>query len=67
MTNNNESEVKSMDVTYITLKELCEKLKISRATVDRWRREGLPFIKIGNGVRFIESDVMEWIKRNKQN
>lgn len=56
-----------MDVTYITLKELCEKLKISRATVDRWRREGLPFIKIGNGVRFIESDVMEWIKRNKQN
>lgn len=55
-----------MNESYITLKDLCEKLKISRATIDRWRREGLPFIKIGNGVRFIESDVMKWIGENKQ-
>ena len=54
-------------VIYITMKELCEKLKISRATVDRWRQEGLPFVKIGNGVRFIENDVMEWITKYKQN
>ena len=54
-------------VVYITMKELCEKLKISRATVDRWRQEGLPFVKIGNGVRFIENDVMEWITKYKQN
>jgi excisionase family DNA binding protein len=55
-----------MSESYVTLNELSEKLKLSRATIDRWRKEGLPFVKIGNGVRFIESDVMKWIQKNKQ-
>jgi excisionase family DNA binding protein len=34
---------------------------------DRWRKEGMPFIKMGRGVRFDQDAVMKWIKDNKQN
>lgn len=49
----------------ITLNELCQTLKISRSTVDRWRREGLPFKKVGRGVRFDKGEALKWIKENK--
>lgn len=51
----------------ITITELQSIYSISRATIDRWRKEGLPFIKVGRGVRFDEEQVREWIKNNKQN
>ncbi len=54
-----------MNMEYITLKELSKSLKISRATIDRWRKQGMPYYKIGNGVRFIEIEVIEWIKLHK--
>ncbi len=54
-----------MSEKYITFIELAQSLKISRATIDRWRKEGMPYYKIGNGVRFIETEVSEWIKQNK--
>lgn len=54
-----------MNKEYITLVELAQSLKISRATIDRWRKEGMPYYKIGNGVRFIESEVFVWIKQHK--
>ena len=56
-----------MSKEYITLAELSKMLKISRATIDRWRKEGMPSYKIGNGVRFIEADVHEWIAEYKSN
>lgn len=56
-----------MEVSLITLEELSEYLKVSRTTIDRWRREGMPFEKVGRGVRFDKQAVMEWIKENKQN
>lgn len=54
-----------MGKEYITLVELSKMLKISRATIDRWRKEGMPSHKIGNGVRFIEEDVHAWIAEHK--
>ena len=54
-----------MNKEYITLKELAQIFKISRATIDRWRKEGMPFYKIGNGVRFLEPEVSAWIKEHK--
>ena len=54
-----------MDKEYITLLELAQSLKISRSTIDRWRKEGMPYYKIGNGVRFIETEVNKWITQNK--
>jgi excisionase family DNA binding protein len=52
---------------FLTLEELSQLLKISRTTIDRWRKEGMPFIKMGRGVRFDQGAVMKWIKDNKQN
>ena len=54
-----------MNREYITLNELAKSLKISRATIYRWRKEGMPYYKIGNGVRFIEAEVNEWITLHK--
>ena len=54
-----------MNREYITLIELAKSLKISRATIDRWRKEGMPYYKIGNGVRFIETEVNECITLHK--
>ena len=50
----------------ITSQELQNVYSISRSTIDRWRKEGMPFIKVGRGVRFDETDVYEWIRNNKQ-
>ncbi|MGE5389793.1 MAG: helix-turn-helix transcriptional regulator [Deltaproteobacteria bacterium] len=54
-----------MSKEYITLADLANMFKISRATIDRWRKEGMPSHKIGNGVRFIEADVHAWIAEHK--
>ena len=36
-------KVMYMSKEYITLADLAKILKISRATIDRWRKEGMPF------------------------
>jgi len=54
-----------MDTKYITLEELSQILKISRTTIDRWRREGLPYEKVGRGIRFDQEKTFKWIKENK--
>lgn len=51
---------------YVTIDELMKLLKIGRTTINRWRKEGMPSIKIGRGVRFILADVMDWIEANKK-
>lgn len=50
----------------ITSKELQEIYSLSRSTIDRWRREGMPSMKVGRGVRFDEDAVRKWISVNKQ-
>ena len=55
-----------MSEKLITVQQLCNIVQVSRATIDRWRKEGMPFITIGRGIRFDEKQAMEWIK-NKSN
>lgn len=50
----------------VTSKELQETYSLSRSTIDRWRKEGMPSIKVGRGVRFDEEAVKSWIEKNKQ-
>lgn len=51
----------------LTQKELCEWLKITAMTAYRWRRkEGLPYVRIGNGIRYDKAQVMEWIRKNNK-
>lgn len=50
----------------LTIKDIETRFSISRATVDRWRREGMPYQKVGRQVRFEEQEVLKWIKEHKQ-
>ncbi len=50
----------------LTSKELQEKYSLSRSTLDRWRKEGMPYGKVGRGVRYDEDEVDKWIIENKR-
>jgi len=39
----------------------CELLSISRATLHRLRKEGLPFKYVGESPRFLRSALIEWV------
>lgn len=49
-------------MAFINKKELAEKLNISVVTIDRLRKTGLPFHKLGGKIVFVYEDVAEWIK-----
>lgn len=52
-----------MATEYLTEKEIIEWLKVSRATVNRWRQKGMPYVKINYSVRFERGKVQEWIDK----
>jgi excisionase family DNA binding protein len=55
-----------MTTELLTTEQLADRLKVSRITIVRWRKKGLPTKKInGYSVRFDIAEVMQWI--NKQN
>lgn len=56
-----------MEAKLLSKDEVCEWLNISRATLDRWRTQGLPFIKAGKTVRFDQSQVQKWLDENSFN
>lgn len=44
--------------------ELADKLNVHPATVTKWRKIGLPYLKPNtNTVRFVESEVWDWIAK----
>ena len=46
----------------VTRRQVAEMLKVSVHTVDNYRRtKGLPFVKIGNSVRFSIPEIIEWV------
>ena len=53
----------------LTITQVCEIFQVSRSTVDRWKKEGLKFLKIGRNIRFEENTVNEWkkFKANEHN
>jgi len=55
-----------MEQELLTVEELCRWLKISRSTADRWRKEGMPFIKQSRLVRFDREEVLKWLKKNSK-
>jgi len=52
-------------LSFLTTKELQEKFKVTRGTINNWRNEGMPFKKIGRLVRFDYDKVIKWIDENK--
>ena len=51
---------------YLTTKDLCKMFSVTRQTINRWAKEGMPYIKKGHTIRFKESEVIEWFE-NKNN
>jgi excisionase family DNA binding protein len=47
---------------YLTVNQMCEWLMISRNTLSRWRKDGLPTIKIGRTIRFEKEEVKKWLR-----
>lgn len=51
----------------LTIKEVARLLGVSPVTVHRYKREkGLPYIKIGNTLRFDWEDVRRWVEEHKK-
>lgn len=46
----------------ITEKELIEELKISRTTLWRLKKSGMPYLKVGSSYRYDKKEILNWIK-----
>jgi excisionase family DNA binding protein len=51
---------------YLTKKELSQLLRVHETTVDRWRKEGMPFIKVTKKVLFDKVKVQEWLNHKSK-
>lgn len=51
---------------YLNMKELTGLLQISRATVYRLKKRGLPFVKVGKSIRFSKEKVEDWLYEQKK-
>lgn len=51
---------------YLTKKEIAKLLKVSEVTIDRWRKEGMPSIKVKRVVLFDQTEVEQWLKRHSK-
>ena len=49
---------------FVRIKELAKVLNVSTRTIERWRKLGLPFIKIGNVVTYDVEKVSAWLNDN---
>jgi predicted site-specific integrase-resolvase len=48
----------------LTANEIIKELKISRSTLNRWLKQGLPVCRINGSMRFIDVDVMKWLRES---
>lgn len=55
-----------MDDNLLTVDQMCDWLMISRSTLVRWRKNGLPSIKVSKSVRFDKEEVKKWLKEQNK-
>jgi len=48
----------------LTAAELAQELKVTRRTLQRWRKTGAgpPFVRVGRSPRYRWADVQEWLR-----
>jgi DNA-binding transcriptional MerR regulator len=46
----------------LTKKELSKLLKVTERTIDRLRKEGLPWFYVASDIRFYKEEVLTWLK-----
>ena len=47
----------------ITTKELCEWLKISKATASNWRKQGMPYYGKDRSLRYRKTEIERWMRQ----
>lgn len=53
-------------IELLTIKDVAKLLKVSEMSVRRLQQgRHLPFIKVGGSVRFAESDIVEYLKKQR--
>jgi excisionase family DNA binding protein len=53
-------------IELMTIKEVAQLLKISQSSVRRLQQgRHLPFYKVGGGIRFAKSDIVEYLKKQR--
>ena len=50
-----------------TLEEVAGEFGISKETIERWRRRGMPVISIDKYIRAWMPEVLEWLVQQKEN
>ncbi len=52
----------------LTLEQLLKELNMeaNRSTAWRWRRQGMPFVKLGNQIRYDKDEVLKWLKDKRE-
>ena len=50
------------EYSYMTIEDVADMLKVARSTVYKFKNMGMPFIKIGNTIRFKDTDVVQWVE-----
>jgi excisionase family DNA binding protein len=51
---------------FLTKTEVAKLLKVSESTIDRWRKEGMPSIKVQRKVLFKQDDVEKWLQEKSK-
>jgi len=47
----------------LNVDEACEFLSISRTKLYDLKKEGMPYIKLGNTIRFDKDQILEWVRQ----
>jgi len=55
----------SSEMKFLTIEQVAEMLQVTRATIYKLQKKGLPFIKLGRNVRYDKDDVIDWAKSKK--
>jgi putative molybdopterin biosynthesis protein len=56
----------AVEERYVTVPEVAEMLKMSRATIYKWIRQGyLPAYRLGHEMRIKESDLQEFMEERR--
>lgn len=50
----------------LTIKQLAELLQVAEVTIYGWKKnKNIPYLQVGNTIRFDEEQVLEWMKSKK--
>ena len=61
-----ENQLEQRKEQYVSTQGLMETLSISRTTINRLVKKGMPHIWVGSVRRFPTNDVVKWLKKGQQ-